>query len=106
MFALGEKWALVNLIRNSLVRIEVTYHDIANEMCSLPTYSSLSAGLRETIEDRLKNGWARQIRRLGERAPTDNVNRIVYLTEGGVIPKDENDLHTFAEVNSAYAFSK
>ncbi|KAI6184088.1 BTB domain-containing protein [Aphelenchoides bicaudatus] len=104
-FVWGEKWDLDNLIRISLLRSEGSYRDYAKAMLHLPDYAaSLSLELRQTIEDRVKNGWALTFQRLAERTPTKNVNRVVFMKEGGAMRNDESDLHTFAEMKSSYAF--
>lgn len=74
-------------------------------MIHLPDYAaSLSLELRQTIEERMQNGWSSTHPRLAERTPTRYVNRVVYLKEGGAMRPDEISLHTFAEMKSSYAF--
>lgn len=74
-------------------------------MVKLSDYAALlNLELRQVIEERMHHGWAIERRNLENRTPTKNLNRIVYMKDGGPIRLDENDLHTFAEIKSSYAF--
>lgn len=74
-------------------------------MVHLPDYAaSLSLELRQAIAERTQYGWSLMHQRLAERTPTRNVTRRVYMKEGGAMRPDEINLHTFAEMNSSYAF--
>lgn len=99
----GKRLSYITLILFNIF----SYREAAESMINMPDYAaSLSLGLRQAIADRMHCGWSLEPRmgRLAGRIPTSNVNRIVYLKEGRAFLNEKNDLHTFAEVHSSYAF--